>query len=261
MNKKKGVGKVPLRLFLNFMWAIIRFVLFAVGLLFVIYSVATLTYSNFSAAQPILIGVGIAFILLVVLPRSNFKRYYEEIMKVCLTAALFILAVIIFCGPAPADGTEDAVIVLGCAVKGEKPSNTLYARTAAATRYYKMNSKAVFVLSGGQGSQESISEAEALERVLLECGIPKEQLIKEERATSTSENFAYSKAILDEYFDGEYKTAFVTNDFHSYRAGKIAKFRGFENVTVVEARTPISSVPLCYVREVFAVIKLWILHS
>ncbi|MBQ9519797.1 MAG: YdcF family protein, partial [Firmicutes bacterium] len=119
-----------------------------------------------------------------------------------------------------------------------------------------------FVVSGGQGAQESITEAKAMKTLLLDGGVPESQIILEENATSTSENFIYSKQILDEYFgDKPYNAAFVTNDFHCYRAGRLANIHDLENIRCISAKTPKGAVLLCYAREVLAVIKLWLLKS
>ena len=138
----------------------------------------------------------------------------------------------------------------------------MYARTYAAIDFYYKNPDTVFVLSGGKGPQEDITEAAAMEKLMLDAGVPRENLILEEKATSTSENYKYSKQLLDGYFkDKPYKTAFVTNDFHCYRAGKLAKLNGFEDIRCIPAATPKNAVVLCYVREVLAVIKLWIFRN
>ena len=53
-------------------------------------------------------------------------------------------------------------VVLGCSVKGERPSRVLSERLCAAYEYLNRNPKAVCVLSGGQGDGEEISEAECM---------------------------------------------------------------------------------------------------
>ncbi len=46
-------------------------------------------------------------------------------------------------------------------------------RLEAAIAYYERNPKVLLVVSGGQGPQEDISEALAMERYLIERGIPR----------------------------------------------------------------------------------------
>lgn len=97
-----------------------------------------------------------------------------------------------------------------------------------------------------------------MERYLVDKGIPKQFIIKEEKATSTYENFQYSKELLDEYYKKRpYQIAFVTNDFHIYRASLLAKAAGL-NATHKHAPTAWYSLPMSYLREVLAVLKHWV---
>ncbi|MBR6119123.1 MAG: YdcF family protein, partial [Oscillospiraceae bacterium] len=47
-------------------------------------------------------------------------------------------------------------------------------------------------LSGGQGADECVSEAECMRRWLAEQGVPAEQMLLEDRSTDTAENMAFS---------------------------------------------------------------------
>ena len=126
---------------------------------------------------------------------------------------------------------EDAIIVLGAGIHGERVSLTLRDRLNAAIDCFDQNPDVLIVVSGGQGPQEDITEALAMERYLIEHGIPAEAIIKEERSTSTAENFAFSKALLDERLGENYSAAYITNDFHILRAGQVASRQGFDSIT------------------------------
>lgn len=171
----------------------------------------------------------------------------------------FVLSLFIYGNSNNATYKEDAVIVLGAGVRGEQPSETLKNRLDGAIDYYSKNPDAVIVVSGGKGSEENITEALAMERYLVEHGIPNSNIMKEENATSTNENFRYSKKLLDDYFDGEYSVVFITNDFHVYRSENLARLAGFENITHCNTSTPWYSAIPNGIRECLAVIKLWIL--
>ena len=73
-------------------------------------------------------------------------------------------------------------VVLGCSVKGERPSRVLSERLCAAYEYLNRNPKAVCVLSGGQGDGEEISEAECMYRYLTGRGIDGARLLLEDRS-------------------------------------------------------------------------------
>ena len=49
---------------------------------------------------------------------------------------------------------ESTVIVLGCAVHGDRPSRPLYQRINRAYKYLEENENAVAILSGGQGADD-----------------------------------------------------------------------------------------------------------
>lgn len=155
------------------------------------------------------------------------------------------------------DYNEDAVVVLGCAVRGTIPSNTLIRRLEKCVEYSAKNPHAIIVVSGGQGEQEHISEAEAMRRYLTEHGVSKDRIYIEERSTSTEENFVFSKAILDNLFDSDYQICYITNDFHSYRAGIYAQRAGFTNPRCCNASTNTSTLIPSYLREAVAVLHLW----
>lgn len=153
---------------------------------------------------------------------------------------------------------EDAIIVLGSGIRGENLTVGLKNRLDSAIEYYKENEDAIIIVSGGQGPQENITEALAMERYLLSKGIPQEKIIKEEKATSTYENFVYSKKILDEKFDDNYKVCFVSNEYHIYRASSLAKIAGIENVTHTHSNTVWYTVIPSTLRECMANVKMWI---
>ena len=51
----------------------------------------------------------------------------------------------------------------------------------------------IFILSGGKGADECISEAECMRRYLSAQGVPEEQLLLEDNSTDTAETMAFSK--------------------------------------------------------------------
>ena len=99
-------------------------------------------------------------------------------------------------------------------------------RLDKAIEYYKLNEDANIIVSGGQGEDELISEAEAMYRYLIENGVEKEKIIKEDKATTTLENIIYSKEILKNLNHEGEKVLIVTNEFHITRAMIIANLLG-----------------------------------
>ena len=150
---------------------------------------------------------------------------------------------------------EDAVIVLGAGIHGEKLSATLKDRLDKAVEYHQKNEDAVIIVSGGQGYQESITEALAMERYLLFKGVPEDKIIKEELSTSTAENFEFSKKILDGLFGNNVDVVYITNDFHILRAGVVAKRHGFSDASHLHSDTLYYTVLPNGMREILAVMK------
>ena len=146
---------------------------------------------------------------------------------------------------------ETTVIVLGCRVKGSVPSKALVKRCRVAAEYMKENQKAVAILSGGQGDDEDISEAECMYGLMTSYGIDKERLIKEEKSTSTYENMLYSKQIIDT-LDLSENIAVATSEYHLLRAKMYAQKFG-----LIPYSLPAKSIPILrvayFTREVFGI--------
>lgn len=192
------------------------------------------------------------------LPQLSRRRLFNA------AAILVCLAVVGLSGFLAAFGTnddarydEDAVIVLGAAVHGRELSRTLTSRLDVAFAYHQENPRALLVVSGGQGPQEDLPEAVAMQQYLLGRGVPAASIVVEDRSTSTEENFAFSKALLDQRLPEGYTVAFVTNEFHVYRAGLIAAATGL-TARHVASRTPWYFWPTNYLRENLAVLTMWL---
>ena len=126
----------------------------------------------------------------------------------------------------------DYLIVLGAKVNGTTPSLILQYRINKAAEYMKKHPGTKAIVSGGQGADEGISEAEAMKNGLLSSGIAAERILVEDQSTSTKENLDYSQKLLTEAGGSvkESKVIVVTTDFHVLRAVGIARKAGYEQV-------------------------------
>ena len=149
------------------------------------------------------------------------------------------------------------VVVLGCRVYGERPSRMMVARLKAAQKYLEANPESSCILSGGQGDDEDISEAECMYRYLVGAGISPDRLYKEDKSTSTRENLLFSKEIIERENLNK-NIAIATNEFHEYRAQQIAKSLSLESAAV-SGVTEIWVFPTYYVRELFGILYEWIM--
>ena len=136
----------------------------------------------------------IAVVMLFLVLTGRLPQFKMATMCLCavfwigMTVFLTVEAVVFSAGrKAPAENGE-YVIVLGAQVRGEVPTLVLSARIRAAAEYLKEHPQAIAVASGGKGSGESISEAEAIHRGLVRLGIAEERILLEDKSTSTAEN-------------------------------------------------------------------------
>lgn len=148
------------------------------------------------------------------------------------------------------------VVVLGCKVYGERPSITLEERLKAALKYLNANPDSACIVSGGQGADETISEAECMYLYLVNNGIAPDRIYKEDKSTTTRENLAFSYEIIKEH-GLEEQIAIATNNFHEYRAGKVADSLGLEH-GAVSGDTALWLLPTYYARELLAILYEWV---
>ncbi|MDR2886294.1 MAG: YdcF family protein [Rikenellaceae bacterium] len=202
---------------------------------------------------------------------GRMPRWARRTVNVAATAgvALFVtvLTIIIIGGSRDTlTYTEDYVLVLGCGVRGETVLPTLAARLDRCIEYAARNPQAPIVVSGGQGSREKLTEAEAMYRYLVARGVEPSRIIREPEARNTKENFEYSKTLMDSIQASlccaaggqrRYTVACITSDYHVYRSGLVARRAG------VDAGFAASGVkwylrPSGWAREVLSVLKYWI---
>ncbi len=145
----------------------------------------------------------------------------------------------------------DYIVVLGARVFGTEPSPILQYRIDAAYEYLMENPETVAIVSGGQGGNESISEAECIARELRKRGVPSECILLEDKSTTTAENMAYSRALMK----GDNPTVgIVTNNFHVFRSVCIARKRaGLHHVSGIPAPYPSILLPHYMMREFFTI--------
>lgn len=157
-----------------------------------------------------------------------------------------------------ADYTEQTVIVLGCGLRGERVSVGLAKRLNKAAEYHEKNPEAMIIVSGGQGPQEDISEALAMKRYLVDKGIAEDKIIMEDKSTSTITNFRNSRAIMEEKGMDLSSVVFVTNAYHVYRGAYYAEDEGFIDIAHLGTDIIWYTVPMNYMREMMAVVKMWV---
>lgn len=145
----------------------------------------------------------------------------------------------------------DYIIVLGAKVNGTTPGGALRNRIQVAYEYWHKNPETLIIASGGQGDDEGISEAECIFNELTKKGVPAKSIILEDESTSTYENMRNSVKL---FAKEQPKVGIVTNNFHIYRAMKLAKATDAADFYGIKVATSLISFPHYMLREYFGII-------
>lgn len=146
----------------------------------------------------------------------------------------------------------DCLVVLGAGLRPDgTPSEALTYRLDAALGYLEANPRTRCVVSGGQGFGEVRAEADAMYDYLLEHGLDPARVTREDRSEDTAENIRNSAVLLA---PGE-SVAIVTNDFHLFRALRIAERNGMAGAAGLAAPSNALYLPQSALRECAAIVK------
>ncbi len=191
-----------------------------------------------------------------------FKGTLHQGLKKCIGLLLIIgfswligmqcLVLSEFWSSVPESKDVEYVVVLGAGLHGDKVSYTLAYRLDAAIEYSIKNPEVTIIVSGGQGPDEDISEAEAMKKYLVIAGVKESQIILEDQSTSTEENIKFSKALMTE----NPSVAIVSSNYHMYRA----KFIGSQYIRDIEGiatHAPYWSVINYMLRESVTILNEW----
>ena len=126
---------------------------------------------------------------------------------------------------------QDYIVILGCKIFGDGTLTPLLrGRVDRAVEFAKEQEKAtgkiaVFVPSGGQGTDEVLSEGQAMKNYMLSIGIEEKRILAEVRSRNTYENMEFSKELIEKRDPGA-KVCFSTTNYHVFRSGLWAQMAG-----------------------------------
>lgn len=150
------------------------------------------------------------------------------------------------------DKELDYIVVLGAQLKTTGPSRVLQYRLDTAYEYLTAHPDTKVIVSGGQGSNEPASEAQGMYDYLVKRGIEPGRIVLEDKSVNTEQNIRFSKEFLQADAD---KVGIVSNNFHVFRAVKLAKAAGYRNVVGIAAPATALYLPNNMLREFFGVVK------
>lgn len=155
-----------------------------------------------------------------------------RIVLIAIAAAVLLFSGKIIAGSF-AHGTEPAknALVLGLALENGKPTGDLLSRLDTAKAYAEANPEATLILTGGNADGQGKTEAEVMQELLAERGIPAERMILEDRAETTKQNFRNAAELMNP----AEATALITSNYHMDRAVKTARNAGFTRIQRVPA--------------------------
>lgn len=151
----------------------------------------------------------------------------------------------------PESDTPCTVLVLGCEVRGLRPSKMLQARIDSAYDYLAANPRAVCVACGGMADDEIITEAQCIRDELVRRGIDPQRIYMEEKSENTAQNIAFAAEVIRQ--NGLPTDVAVASDyFHQYRPALYARQNGLQAQSL-GCRSYRFLGPCYWAREVIAV--------
>lgn len=178
--------------------------------------------------------------------------------------------------------TYDYIIIHGAGLNGSRPTPLLAGRIDKALELWnKQHQHGKFVVSGGQGADEIVSEAQAMRDYLLEKDVPLDAILMEDKSITTWENIKYSIGVINNdrtaaasaisvdassprgssaasTISADFTTAVVTSDFHVFRCAEYAHNLGLK-ADGIGSHTKGWYWPTAFIREFIAITKahLW----
>ncbi|MCM3126663.1 MULTISPECIES: YdcF family protein [unclassified Paenibacillus] len=190
---------------------------------------------------------------------TNFFRYAFRILAAVVIIGLIWVVYVQWKIFNPNETTEiadpvDVGIVLGASLWGDEPSPGLAERLDKALELYNAGSFRYFIVTGGLDSpQHRLTEAEGMQRYLVEHGVEASRIFLENEATSTYENLLFSQKIMTD--EGLTSSIIITHDFHGMRSLEIAEFLDYEAPAVSLAESVVMPFLPSQIRETLAYTK------
>lgn len=217
-----------------------------------------------------LVCLGIICVILFYTLIPLVGRVFPQFAKI----AAIVFTVVLLCGLALFSFTEyhiiqasfgtpgeeaEYLVVLGAKVRPDGPSVSLWDRINAAADYLNTHPGTIAIVSGGQGADETISEAQSMHDELVKLGIDESRIWMENKAGSTDENMRFSLDLIQEKTGTRpEKLGILSSEYHLYRASLMAKKLGIGFVGVPAKTSRLSQLINHAMREVAGVWHFYI---
>ncbi len=161
------------------------------------------------------------------------------VVGMCLAGLVYLVKV-----QSGVDETQpaDAAIVLGAAVWAGSPSPVLTARLAHALDLFLKKQVNYIIVTGGTGTGDNLSEADAGARFLIENGVPAANILLEREGRSTLQSLQGAAQLAAPL--RLKRVLLVSDPFHMLRSLKMAHDLGFDAFASPTQTSPISTRPI-----------------
>jgi uncharacterized SAM-binding protein YcdF (DUF218 family) len=151
----------------------------------------------------------------------------------------------------------DVIVVLGCGLVDGAVSPLLAARVDKAVAEYTAQEDAgtapLMVMSGGQGTDETRAEAEAMADYARGRGVPGGRILMETQSTNTEENLLFTEEVLRDAGLVDPALLIVTSNFHVLRSVSLSRQLRLR-VRALGSATPSYYLPSAFLREFAALV-------
>ncbi len=164
--------------------------------------------------------------------RIDLRRILMVLIALCLCAALLVTALnaIVMLSAKrhfvsfeeAAENQYDCILVLGCGVRGGRPTMMLRDRLQMGISLYESGASGKILMSGDHG-QESYDEVNVMKEYAMDAGIPSCDIFMDHAGFSTYESMYRARDV----FCAD-RILIVTQGYHLYRAVFVARALGLD---------------------------------
>lgn len=151
----------------------------------------------------------------------------------------------------------DTLVILGAGlINGHQVGQVLASRLDTALAFaQRQKSPVTLLVTGGQGPDETVTEAAAMAAYLQDHGFPAERIIQETAATNTLTNLFNSQRLWIKLPHQGGRVVLVTSSYHLFRAQILAHHLGIR-FPGLPAPTRWTYLPIAWAREFLAILML-----
>ncbi len=165
-------------------------------------------------------------------------------LAVLLAGWISLLAAIVVWSTRGAEDRADAIVVLGAAQYGGRPSRVLSARLDHALGLWQRARAPRVVLTGGRRAGDLLSEAAAGRRYVVRRGVPASAILLEAHGRTSLASIHGAAVLLHSLGDSlpaKPRVLLVSDPFHMLRLDLLARLHGLTPLPSPTRTSPISA--------------------